>query len=996
MKKYIVLSSLLLSLFSVIGIASAAQVYRITCDSTPTFSAFNVGFSQQPRLPAEASAAARTICSQNSGKTLKVTQRCIGDSKTRLYYEDINATDDQSAVPRQIDHDWAACKERYEYVKCEAKDSAYWFGRGSMFTVPFHILLPAFLEKPKITASMDPIIPFETPNIWCAYSSTKNEAEVNVRFKLQGPGIVATDIIKKCTVKQSATNPRTIISSEYLKTAEGIALERDHYSKEDKNRVKMALIACAPNLPTIDIAALTENCEAKPTAQEIQECRDRKSALSESINGSSRNIALGSKYAMLCGAPTRAAICASAEQKQELKTQCGMSDESLQAFCNQRPTPPSTPGAECTASGGSVKTDDATNRQFCDCNGTGKPLVQTTDGIGKCGNTTTPPPSQCGSDARPQDTETGTSVCICNDSSKVYESSSKTCVAPSEAACHARGNNYIFAAPNSCTQCPTGLRMNGNQCGCFEGYRPEAGRCVPSSPTGPATWCNGPSGAAGQHQIKRGEQCFNCPANQNPNEAKTECVPQQQGPQPKAGDECVFQGQKGVIASDGRTCEVRRCLSGCQNGQCVDGRCVPCQQGQVFQNGQCVNDPRQQQQNEEQRCRQNGGEMVQGQCIQKKPNPQQQQQQQKQPQQQPQQQGMTPQQQQQMQQMQAMQECQMRQPQGAWQWNGFQCLPNPNYKPQGYGEQPSITGGVVCNFFGADTIQVPAGEKFTVTYDVTGVKREIKVDTSPKSTTQYTKKDVGDTSTERQATITAPKKKGKLKVSLIVDAVRQNSEACKPIEVQVIDAVPQQDASTYGSDSGGRESEYQEVQQQDTGPRIETVSEIIAQNRKNAPVETAKAAPEDDDAYAYLCKTLGIGCAKDLPPESQTPSIRDLQVNGGTTNEITIDPDSEDPADLPNIGELPGQEGRQNGQQQLATDIGVDGDGKIVRSAVLDYLGDNGEYAPAVGPNADTSGVLNSSDDEGPAKTEDRVGIFTRMWRWFLNLLGFGPEYVAA
>ncbi len=705
---------------------------------------------------------------------------------------------------------------------------------------------------------------------------------------------------------------------------------------------------------------------------------------------------LGSRYACLKTNKTLEQLRA------DKKASCALIQESCKSydekqfkdFCKNI----ENPGDQCKASGGTVKTDgEHSSAPYCDCSATGKTLTTTSDNIGKCGDATpVPTPSQCGSDARPQDTETGTSVCVCNDASKVYESSSKTCVAPSEAACHARGNNYIFAAPNSCTQCPTGLRMNGNQCGCFEGYRAEAGRCVPSSPTGPATWCNGPSGAAGQHQIKRGEQCFNCPANQNPNEAKTECVPQQQGPQPKAGDECVFQGQKGVIASDGRTCEVRRCLSGCQNGQCVDGRCVPCQQGQVFQNGQCVNDPRQQQQNEEQRCRQNGGEMIQGQCFQKKPNPQQQQQQKDQQKQQQQPQGMTPQQQQQMQQMQAMQECQMRQPQGAWQWNGFQCLPNPNYKPQGYGEQPSITGGVVCNFFGADTIQVPAGEKFTVTYDVTGVKREIKVDTSPKSTTQYTKKDVGDTSTERQATITAPKKKGKLKVSLIVDAVRQNSEACKPIEVQVIDAVPQQDASTYGSDSGGRENEYQEVQQQDTGPRIETVSEIIAQNRKNAPVEAAKAAPEDDDAYAYLCKTLGIGCAKDLPPESQTPSIRDLQVNGGTTNEITIDPDSEDPADLPNIGELPGQEGRQNGQQQLATDIGVDGDGKIVRSAVLDYLGDNGEYAPAVGPNTDTSGVLNSSDDEGPAKTEDRVGIFTRMWRWFLNLLGFGPEYVAA
>lgn len=544
--------------------------------------------------------------------------------------------------------------------------------------------------------------------------------------------------------------------------------------------------------------------------------------------------------------------------------------------------------------------------------------------------------------------------------------------------------------------CPSGQgRRADNTCGaCIAGQKVDTttGRCVlDTGGTTPAPECrSGLRKANGQCCVSRNFDTNTCTDSDTA--------------QPKPGDACVVQGTgvQGALGADAKTCEVRRCMSDCGQGKhCVNGQCVAqnqtCPQGQMLQNTQCVNDPRAQQQSEEQRCRQEGGEMIQGRCFPKKPNPQQQQQQQKQQPQQQQPQGMTPQQQQQQQQMQAMQECQMRQPQGAWQWNGFQCLPNPNYKPQGYGEQPSITNGVQCNFFGADTIQVPAGEKFTVTYDVAGVKREIKVDTSPKSTTQYTKKEAGDTSTERQATITAPKKKGKLKVSLIVDAVRQNSEACKPIEVQVIDAVPQQDTSSYTSaDTGGRETSYTE-QQQDTGPRVESISEIIEQNRKTAPSsqQTVKTAPEDDDAYAYLCKTLGIGCAKDLPVESKTPSIRDLQLSSGRPNEITIDPDSEDPADLPNIGEIPGE--RQQGEQQIATDIGVDGDGKnVVHSAVLDYLGENGQYAPPVGPNSDTSGVLNSSDDEGPAKTEDRVGIFTRIWRWFLNLLGFGPEYVAA
>ena len=355
-------------------------------------------------------------------------------------------------------------------------------------------------------------------------------------------------------------------------------------------------------------------------------------------------------------------------------------------------------------------------------------------------------------------------------------------------------------------------------------------------------------------------------------------------------------------------------------------------------------------------------------------------------------------------------------------------MPNPNYRPQGYGAPASVTGGVVCNFFGSDSLEVPAGEKFSVTYDVSGARREIKVDTSPKSTTQYTRQPTtsattnslmnqygyanqdpyslttgavaAPTSVQGQATITAPKKKGKLKVSLVIDAVRQNSEACKPIEITISESVPQSTTSTsdYSGSDSTPSSYASDSQPLDSGQVIETPSEIIAQNRrtvsaKQQPVETA---PADDDAYAYLCKTLGIGCAKDAPTLSETPRIRDLQVKTNPSNEITIDPDAEDPADLPNIGEPQNGEQTANGPvQNIATDIGIDGDGKNVKhSAVLDYLSDNGQYAPPIGPNSDKSGVLNSSDDTSGGTAENRVGIFTRLWRWFLNLLGFGPEYV--
>ncbi len=614
----------------------------------------------------------------------------------------------------------------------------------------------------------------------------------------------------------------------------------------------------------------------------------------------------------------------------------------------------------------------------------------------------------------------------------------KPAAAPTPSACsgsnNTPGQNQIIQG-NTCFTCPSDQKPNSekNDCVPKQSFTPN-----PQVPEPAPASCRGQQGTAGDGQIRVGGQCSDCQGNSVPNAAKDACVPGT--PTPRPGNSCLTEDtrEQGVVAQDGRTCTpVRQCFNCTDpNKHCVEGRCVPktqtcpqgqilqntqcvpqqqqCQQGQVLQNGQCV--PQQQQ------CRQDE-EMIQGRCFPKKPNPQQPKEQPKQQQQQ----GPTPQQQQQMQQLQAMQECQMRQPQGAWQWNGFQCLPNPNYNPQGYGAQPSVGGGVVCNFFGSDAIEVPAGEQFSVTYDVTGAKREIKVDTSPKSTTKYDRQApttqantntvlnqfgypqngtgaAVQTSQQGQATITAPKKKGKLKVSLIVDAVRQNSEACKPIQVTIVDAAPQQSSYDSGNtsnyDSG---SQYaSNTQPQDTGPTIETPSEIIAQNRRVVSSQPAQKAPEDDDAYAYLCKTLGIGCAKDAPQVDTGPSIRDLQVgNGtqqqGTTREITIDPNAEDPADLPNIGELPGEGGEntRNGQQ-LATDVGIDGDNKKAYSTVLNYLGENGQYAEPIGPNSDTSGVLNSTDAEAPAQTGERVGIFTRMWRWFLNLLGFGPEYVAA
>ena len=657
------------------------------------------------------------------------------------------------------------------------------------------------------------------------------------------------------------------------------------------------------------------------------------------------------------------------------------------------------------------------------------------------------------------------------------------CVAASVDTCRKYDDKqrYVFQQ-GQCLPCRTGLAMDdGVTCGCHQGYKPEAGACVPASGQQPPAQaaCSGQNNTPTGTQIKQGNSCYDCasigkinnpersaciaPGGQttapdsscrsgirkangqccmsvnfasntcNDSDAQTPPADRRPGAACTNGTDTGTYNDKGECVKnvacfsssscgEGRRCENGQCQSICQNGQVFqNGQCMnqqqECPQGQIRQNGQCV--PQQQQ------CKQDE-EMIQGRCFPKKPNAQQPKEQPKQ-----QQQGPTPQQQQQMQQLQAMQECQMRQPQGAWQWNGFQCLPNPNYKPQGYGTQPSVTAGVVCNFFGSDAIEVPAGEQFSVTYDVSGAKREIKVDTSPKSTTKYERQtpttqpantsvlnqfgynqdgtpaganQTVQTSQQGQATITAPKKKGKLKVSLIIDAVRQNSEACKPITVTITDAVPQQ--SSY--DSSGSTSNYdsgssyasQDVGQQDAGPTIETPSEIIAQNRRTITSQPAQKAPEDDDAYAYLCKTLGIGCAKDVPETDSAPSIRDLQLRNdpaqGSTREITIDPNSEDPADLPNIGELPGENGGQVQQQQLATDIGVDGDNKKAYSTVLNYLGENGQYAEPIGPNNDTSGVLNSTDSEPSGQTEDRIGIFTRMWRWFLNLLGFGPEYVAA
>lgn len=1025
----------------------AAQVITVDCTNSSRLVTTGTGSTQlQPPLPQQ---IVSQICTNHSSKKVVLNQRCTAPGNTSLQVSDYLGVAARPTSNFKYETAWEGCSEQEEYIKCVSKGGWTWWSENSV-TIPFFFVKPSFLKESKlfdVQPSPGTFLLRDTPGIHCTYTSSTKQARINLELLLEGGiGAPVRKISQSCSITSDNQNPPNVITTAALE--KNPSLEQSHYKNKDKNKTRITLFSCGVGDLNLNVDVLSKNCDEEISPEKSQACREAQTAAQNELRDY-ENTLRRSNFALFCGKADKVTICASEEMKRKLKSSCLMTDQSIQAFCNQSAVPQ-------------------------------------------------PPPGPCGSDASLQDTEMG-EICVCNDRTKTYQASSKTCIVPvgNEVECHNKGKGYVFSAPNSCRQCTEGLRLDGNKCGCFtnDGYHPvpaaaggcqyqpapvggscqalegsvlQGNRCVcpsdqrpndqqnkcvpkedftvkPPVPEPRPASCRGQQGTAGDGQIRVNGQCSDCQGNSVPNRAKDACVPGTQGDR-TPGHECTKDGVTGRFDNAGQCVVNIACFSSsscgegrrCQNGQCQS----ICQSGEVFQNGrcgaqqlQCAQGQRQQirstnplvidcvpDSNNQQQCKQDE-EMIQGRCFPKKPNAQQPK---EQPKQQP--QGQTPQQQQQQQMLQAMQECQMRQPPGAWQWNGFQCLPNPNYKPQNYGAQPSVTAGVVCNFFGSDAIEVPAGEQFSVTYDVSGAKREIKVDTSPKSTTQYQRQapttqpantsvlnqfgygqdgsvpgTTVQTSQQGQATITAPKKKGKLKVSLIVDAVRQNSEACKPITVTITDAVSQQ--GSY--DTSGSSSSYDSgtaypasSERQDTGPTIETPSEIIAQNRKTISSQPAQKAPEDDDAYAYLCKTLGIGCAKDETDTNSTPSIRDLQLRNepaqGTTREITIDPNAEDPADLPNIGDIPGESGVGQGQQQLASDIGVDGDNKKAYSTVLNYLGENGQYAEPIGPNSDNSGVLNSTDAEPPTQTEDRIGIFTRLWRWFLNLLGFGPEYVAA
>jgi hypothetical protein len=111
-------------------------------------------------------------------------------------------------------------------------------------------------------------------------------------------------------------------------------------------------------------------------------------------------------------------------------------------------------------------------------------------------------------------------------------------------------------------------------------------------------------------------------------------------------------------------------------------------------------------------------------------------------------------------------------------------------------------------------------------------------------------------------------------------------------------------------------------------------------------------------------------------------------------NEITITQNGdEQTVDLPNIGEQPGGNGQP--QQNIATDIGLDGDKKPAYSSLLNFTDTSKGYAPPVGPGADNNAPLNSSDQKDTTDGQQRLGIFTRLWYWILNLFGFGPAYAS-
>lgn len=687
-------------------------------------------------------------------------------------------------------------------------------------------------------------------------------------------------------------------------------------------------------------------------------------------------------------------------------------------------SPGDTPQVQCekiTNTCGSLLSQTELQEKISSCK---KSTVSTGGGVDE----------SCGVTATLKKSPMGESMCVCNDANLQYDLGKKSCVPKStvvpgvnKSECEAKGGKWesipasampacYMPAPVppaqqpdiSCTatsQCTGGQCVNNKCAPCPTGTQSNGQTCEPVPTKAPAFGTG------------------SCPYAAFPNKHNDgKCHPECEAPTVFRNGTCENPNATQGGATQ-KACTNQN-FPNAYNGGCYSA----CPAGSEFREGKCYQQ-NQNDQNAAAQCVQKGGTWAQGQCLPGAPNAQQQAQQKAAAQQQAQQQAA------QQQSQQAQQQCLAQ----GGQWNGYQCTPpafNPYTSP--YFNQQTVNKPT-CNFFGASLTEIPLGDSVDISWEVTGAST-ISLDTSPKSTTKYIKstaainplaQSLGLPATPQSqsmisgATVT-PSTKGTLTLRLKVNNLLQNSDPCKPIKLQVVSPENRSAADEYtgyntnSNSTQTNDSTYGQLEETSStdsgiGQEIELASDLAQQKRDAAQKIAAKAraqqveqASEVNDAtYANLCAMFGIGCGgPDVTVESVPKYVQSEVMEQQTpTERLTIQVSNDSDVDVPNIGgtsvdaQIEGSQGGStfiqtnstNGEPtMMAYDIP-----RISDTGVAQYVDDTSKYAPDhIGPQSGTTGQLKQSDVTTEDETESSVGVFTRMWRWFINLIGFGPEQV--
>ncbi|MFZ2593766.1 MAG: hypothetical protein WAX38_03270 [Minisyncoccia bacterium] len=604
----------------------------------------------------------------------------------------------------------------------------------------------------------------------------------------------------------------------------------------------------------------------------------------------------------------------------------------------------------------------------------------------------TPTPQQC----------SATSFCV----EGQYCTAGNTCE-----ACGSRGYN---SSTKKC-QCDVGVAYNGTSCGFTQPPPVTNESCV--KPVG---------------GVKNSAGACVCPSGTTHIEPIDSCRTQIQITQSEQlQQQCKQAGRKW----EGNSCSPQ-CL---EQGYVLNGtNCVQSQgcqqQGGQIQNGICMfpnpNNNNNQNQQKAQQCVQKGGTWANNECLPGTPNAQQ-------PKPTPQQQQQAAQQAAQQQQQQAQQQCLAQ----GGQWNGQQCLPpafNPYTSPY-YNQQTAQKPA--CNYFGASLTEVPFGETVDLSWEITGAST-ISLDTSPKSSTKYVKGDASSQANSTLGTITnsinspliqpsapqstiigatvKPSKKGTLTVRLKVNNLLQNSDPCKPIKLKVVDpaevsAIETEDTSQNYSATANEQVSQSYLDQgvsnnsSGIGEEVELASDIARQKREAAAEvqrNNAEAKPEVTKAtYENLCALFGIGCGGGEETAALSNPVETVARGSASTTtpveRLTINP-GDVGVDVPNVGSEDGAQA-QGGFTTTTQTVYQDGGTTVVAydpqqatdNAVAGYVQDNAKYAAdGIAPQATSNGQLKQEAVTEDTTETKKVGVFSRMWGWFMNLIGFGPEQV--